>query len=530
MISSPRPRPVRRCLIRLGLTALSVAFFALSFPAGPWPDLVWLYLVPVQIVLDGTAPRQGFAWGLCFGFLIGACATFWGAIGLHLWVNLPVSKAVLYTGILWLYAGVPYGIYGLITGWFNTRTPRLSLLGPASKAALLTVLVAGVPSPLPVNPSHSLYTRPLFIQVLDLGGVPLLLFILNFANILTAQVLLKAWRKKTVIVPLVTLCLLFGTVTGYGWLRLTQIRSEIGALPKEKTITIGSVQPNIPVVGTRIPAALEKAAALSRELIEKVPEAALLVWPELPVGFSWHEDNEECQKIVSLARSVKRPFLISTVKFQDKGEGYYNTAMIIGGQDAKTRTYRKQRLVPFGEYLPLEDSFPVLRTLFPGALEYRPGHEDILFEIAPGISAVPSICYEVLFPDHTRKFIQKGGNIILNMTDDAWFGKSPASAVLLASGLYRAVEFRVPMVRTTNSGNGCFIRATGEIVPGSRTPCFQEAATAFPLAVPKTTSLYLKWGDTFFYGLALWLALFSVTKIWRTSRQKGLHPYQRISS
>ena len=130
--------------------------------------------------------------------------------------------------------------------------------------------------------------------------------------------------------------------------------------------------------------------------------------------------------------------------------------------------FGKQRLVPFGEYLPLEDYFLVLRALFPGTLKYLPGHEDILFKVAPGILAVPSICYEAMFQDHIRKFIPKGGNVIFNMTDDAWFGKSPASAVLLAAGLYRAVEFRVPMVRTTNSGNGCFIRATGEIVPKDR--------------------------------------------------------------
>ena len=517
MISAPRPRPGMRCLIRLGLTALSAGIFALSAPSGPWPDLVWLYLVPVQIAINTTGARQGGAYGLFFGFLISAGTYFWGAFGLHLWVNLPVFKAVLYTGLFCLYAGIPYGLYGLVTGWF---TARATPLGSISKAALLTVLVAGFPNPFPFNPSHSLYTRPLFIQVLDLGGVPLLLFILNLASLLTTELLLYARRKKSIIAPLITLCLLFGTVTGYGWLRLTQIRSEIKVLPGEKTITIASVQPNIPLYGTNVQTALEKAAALSQELIDKVPEADLVVWPEIPVWFTWDEENEKCRKIISLARSVKRPFLICTGEFQNNGHGYYNMAVMIGRQDTKNQVYRKQRLVPFGEYLPLEESFPGLRALFPGTLEYRAGHEDILFEIAPGVLGIPSICYEVMFPDHIRKFIRKGGNVILNMTDDAWFGKSPASAVLLAAGLYRAVEFRVPMVRTTNSGNGCFIRATGEIVPGSRTPEFQGTATAFPLVVPETGSLYLKWGDTFFWGLALWLVLSSGIKLWRISRPK----------
>ena len=514
-VSGPRPLLVRRCLIRLGLTGFCAGIFALSFPPGPWPDLVWFYLVPVQIALDTAGPKQGAAWGLWSGFLICSGTYFWGAFGLHLWVNLPVYKAVLYTGLFCLYAAIPYGLYGFATGWFNARaTP----LGSVSKAALLTVLVTGFPNPFPINPGHSLYTRPLFIQVLDLGGVPLLLFILNLASLLTTELILNASRKKSVIAPFVLLCLVLGSVTGYGWLRLAQIRSEIKALAPEKNITIASVQPNIPLVGTKVQTALEKASALSLELVDKVPEAALVVWPEIPVWFTWTPDDPKCLKIISLARSLKRPFLFCTGQFQDKGNGYYNTAMMVSGQDTKSQVYRKQRLVPFGEYLPLENSFPVLRFLFPGTLEYLPGHEDTLFEIAPGILAVPGICYEVIFPDHIRKFIRKGGNVILNMADDAWFGKSPASSVLLAAGLYRAVEFRVPMVRTTNSGNGCFIRATGEIVPGSRTPDFQEAATAFALAVPGTGSLYLRWGDTFFYGIALGLVLFSGIKICRVCR------------
>lgn len=102
--------------------------------------------------------------------------------------------------------------------------------------------------------------------------------------------------------------------------------------------------------------------------------------------------------------------------------------------------YRKCILLPFGEYLPFEKRFPFLRKVFPGVLQYLQGTETALFEITGTKRIIPTLCYEFVFPGLIREFAQAGGNILLNLADDIWFGDSEASAIHLALGVYRSIS------------------------------------------------------------------------------------------
>jgi len=148
-----------------------------------------------------------------------------------------------------------------------------------------------------------------------------------------------------------------------------------------------------------------------------------------------------------------------------------------------------------------------LRKLFIDSADYVAGHQDILFEIKKGCRIIPTICYEVIFSGDIRRFVKKGGNIIVNMADDAWFGKGSASAFHMSLGIYRAIEYRVPVVRVTNSGNGLFVRASGEIVPGSRTPDFRKEVKTFPIRIPEKRSPYTRIGNAFLYLITILLFL-----------------------
>ncbi len=462
--------------------------------------LAWLYLVPAGLAMRGAGPRDGLACGLFFGFFAWMCAIWWVSLGLNLWTDLPMSRAWLYTMLYCGYASLPYAMFGLVNGLANARGKHIN---PVLNAALLTLFVTWHPTLFPGNPGHSLYTCPVFIQILDVAGVPGLFFVLNLVNLCLVEAcgrLLSEGRSAAG--SLVWACILFALVAGYGQYRLYQFRDEAAA----RTVTIASVQPNISLGGVEAVSAVKKAAELSYGAVRKFPGAQALVWPEMPVWFDFKGDPEVRKILNSAVAGLKKPFVVCLGEFVENGPGYFNSAMMIT-EPGRNVTYRKRRLLPFGEYLPLEKKLPWLRKIFPGTLNYQPGQQQVLFDLAPSVKAIPTICYEIIFPDPIRSAVRSGGNLILNMTDDAWFGDSPASAVHLALALFRSVEFRTPLVMVTNSGNGCFVRATGEIVPGSRTPMFTAKVTGFPLRIFRTRSPYLTLGNLFLYGLVLYAAL-----------------------
>ena len=170
--------------------------------------------------------------------------------------------------------------------------------------------------------------------------------------------------------------------------------------------------------------------------------------------------------------------------------------------------------------MPLEKEFPWMRRLFPSALDYIPGRDTTLLPIEGKARVIATICYEVLFSNYIQEFIDKGGDIIINIVDDAWFGQSNASSVHMALAVYRAVEYRVPLVRVTNSGNGAFVQPTGEFIPGSRTPLFQEVISAYEIYIPQKRSPYSRGGGLFVWVLAVIWGVDALGVVWFRSKRK----------
>ena len=466
--------------------------------------LAWVCLVPAGIAIRTAGPWEGLACGLFFGFFIWMTAIWWVCLGLNRWTDIPMSRAWLYTFLYCGYAALPYAMFGLANGLAKVRGKAL---GPVLNAALLTLFVTWLPNLFPGNPSHSLYVCPVFIQTLDLAGVPGLFFVLNLVNLWLAEAGGRWLANQPAAKPMVLACVLFTLISGYGQYRLYQFREGAGV----RTVTLASVQSNISLDTADAARAVQKAVDLSAVAVHDYPGVQALIWPEMPVWYDFEGDPDGRGILESAVADLKRPFVVCIGEMPQQQHGYFNSAMMINGAGKKV-VYRKRRLLPFGEYLPLEKKWPWLRTVFPGTLNYRPGQREVLFDLAPSVKAIPTICYEIIFPDQIRSAVRRGGNLILNMTDDAWFGNSPASGVHLALGLFRAVEFRPPMVMVTNSGNGCFVKASGEIEPGSRTPLFAPKVTCFPLKIFNKKSFYLTTGNFFLYGLTLYALLAVLAK------------------
>lgn len=439
-------------------------------------------------------------------------------------VHLSPWQAWAWTFVFCILHGLPYGLFGYLAGRLRLLE---SQLGAVLAAAALTVIGLWYPHMFPGSEANSLSPWPLFIQVLDLGGVPLLLFCVYLVNFLLVRAII-GWRSRQVWLPsLVCATAVLAFLAGYGGWRLHELHGQMETANGGQQITVLSIQPDVPIDpkspdvpppdrGNNITTVL----AMSIEGARRCRGADLIVWPELPFAFDRQVANND---LPLLAQVTGKALMLPCVSASgDTGKTAYNSVTFIGKDGTVGEEYRKLLLVPFGEYIPLERQLPFLRKVFPGVMSFVAGDKGpVVYDLGAGRRLIPSLCYEAIFTEHIRRFVERGGNVLINMTDDAWFGDSPASLAHLSVALFRTVEYRIPLVRVTNSGVGAFVQPTGEIVPGSQTPLFQKGDTAFALYIPRERSPYSRFGDAFLYVLTAACAVGLGMQSLRLRAEKG---------
>jgi len=494
----------------LGLPLLSSFFYWLSSPACSLSLTVWACLVPLGISLHRASSRQGFVAGLVYGVCFWLFAAWWLKNALVSMAHLPPWQAWAWTLVFCMLHGLPYGLFGYLVGRLKLME---SMLGSLLAAAALTVIRIWYPQMFPGSEANSLSSWPVLIQALDLGGVPLLLFCVYLVNFQLVRAVI-GWRSRQVWLPsLVCAAAVLAFLAGYGGWRLHELHGQMAAARSGQQLTVLSIQPDVPIdpKSPDVPTldrgnTITTVLAMSIEGARRSRGAELIVWPELPFAFDRQVANNDLPRLAQVAGKALLLPCITTAG--DNGATHYSSVTFIGRDGTIGEEYRKLLLVPFGEYLPLEKRFPLMRKLFPGVLDFSAGTQDpVVYDLGEGRRLIPSLCYEAIFTGHTRRFVERGGNVLVNMVDDAWFGRSPASLVHLSMALFRTVEYRIPLVRVTNSGVGAFIQPTGEIVPGSQTPLFQKAATAHALFIPPERSFYSRFGDVFLHALTAALLL-----------------------
>jgi apolipoprotein N-acyltransferase len=173
--------------------------------------------------------------------------------------------------------------------------------------------------------------------------------------------------------------------------------------------------------------------------------------------------------------------------------------------------YDKIHLVPYGEYVPLKKFFPFIYKMVEGIGAFYPGQNISLLNL-PEASFGVLICYEVIFPDLTRRFVKKGALFLVNITNDAWFGKTSAPYQHLSMAVFRAIENRRFIARAANTGISAFIDATGEIKSPSK--LFTESLITGKIGLLTIPTFYTNYGDVFaLLSALLSVALFSIAML-----------------
>lgn len=223
-------------------------------------------------------------------------------------------------------------------------------------------------------------------------------------------------------------------------------------------------------------------------------EQGLVVWPEVPAPFSLR-DRAFAERAEKIARDSGSDFLLGVVGWEPGTNGQlaaYNSAALLDGQGRQEFQYDKIHLVPFSEYVPWRDFFWFAKNLTGLAGDFRSGTQYAVGQL-PGGRFSTFICYEAVFPNEVRRFVLDGAGLLINLSNDGWFGRSSAPAQHLQMARVRAVEFRRWLLRDTNNGYTVSVDPYGRIA-ARMAPDIRGELDA-PYGFRSDMSLYARWGD-----------------------------------
>ena len=236
-----------------------------------------------------------------------------------------------------------------------------------------------------------------------------------------------------------------------------------------------------------------------------------MIWPETATPFYFNGNNPADRALTTdISEFVKKngtPLLFGSPTYQVKSLRtvvLHNSAFLLSGEGKVLARYHKFHLVPFGEYVPLKGVLFFVEKMVQAIGDFEPGKDYTVMTVPDGRSPSQEvkfstvICYEIIFPDLVRRFVDEGAQVVTTITNDAWFGKSAAPYQHFSMAVFRAIENRVPIARAANTGISGFIDAKGGILAASG--IFTEAYLTQTLVPGNTKTFYTQYGDLFSYA------------------------------
>jgi apolipoprotein N-acyltransferase len=481
----------------LALSALSGLLLAASFPSLGYSFLAWFALVPLLFALRDQTVRTGLWLSGSFGLVFFCGTVYWVTNSVHFYGHVPLLPASLITLLLCVILAlfiVPFG--GALVHIRATHSRLLFLAAPALWVTLeyaRTHLFSGFPWALL---GYSQYRSLPVIQIADLFGVYGISFLIVLVNIGIAEVL--ADRKRYF--PLLAAAIMTAVVVGYGYYRLNAPESA-------GSIRIAVVQGNIEQDKKWDPSYQGEVVATYKRLTLKALEQRpdLVVWPETatPFYFGGSGDNEKwTNDLRQFVRIMNTSLLFGSATYEVKPARVIdlrNSAFLLDRDGATSAVYNKMHLVPYGEYIPMKKILFFVEKLVQAIGDFQTGTEYTVMKVRPpagnAVALSTVICYEIIFPDLVRRFVNNGATVMTTITNDAWFGRTGAPYQHFSMAVLRAVENHVPIARAANTGISGFIDAKGRIL--ETTGIFTEAYLTRSLSPSTKKTIYTRYGDIF---------------------------------
>jgi len=489
---------------QFGYLLFSAALLTLSFPKTSWSFLAWVAFIPLFKALEGQPGRKRLALGYTMGFFYSLGVFYWVTHSMRYYghLSLPISISMLV--LLALYLALFPAVFGLLWGLFPAGGFFSLIWAPALWVGLeylRACLLTGFPWALV---GYSQYRLLPLIQVAEYTGVYGLSFLILLINQALYQLFVKSgdhrpWSLK------------WGEAAAAGGLLVLVVAHGYAVLPenrkaddRSKQIKVSIIQGNIDQMVKWNPAHQEETITiytdLSKESLSKLsairPEdktAPLLIWPETAVPFYFLNEHRLTGRLFALSRETNAHLLFGSPAVGQKNHRphYYNRAYLLS-PSGQVAYYDKVHLVPFGEYVPLKRFLPFVHRMVESIGEFSTGPRPYGLDHPEGKIGI-LICFETIFPEISRALKRDGCRLLVNITNDAWFGDTSAPYQHLSMLTLRAVENRVWIARAANTGFSALIDSSGRII--RKSSLFEKAALQDIIPLREGSTFYSRHGD-----------------------------------
>ncbi|MDM8551419.1 apolipoprotein N-acyltransferase, partial [Desulfobacterales bacterium HSG2] len=343
------------------------------------------------------------------------------------------------------------------------------------------------------------------IQISDMFGVYGVSFLIALSNAALFLMFLclarKDWHGAKVSKRLATgtmalFTLIFGLVWLYGAQRVKSV-DESGTV--SPSIKAAIVQGNIDQAKKwdRLFRRFSTQKYIDLSLSAKPEHPDLIVWPETATPFYFVNNVRMTQMVMNGIQRAGSNFLIGSPSFirKEKEEvDYHNSAYLIGPNGEIKGKYDKVHLVPFGEYVPLKKWLSFAGKIVEHAGDFKPGKKGDTISLGDYRLGV-QICYEIIFPNLAGAMVKNGAVLLINITNDAWYGTTSAPYQHFSMTIFRAVENKRSLIRSANTGISGFIDPVGRVI--ASTSLFEDAVLIHSVPLLNKRTIYTRVGDLF---------------------------------
>jgi apolipoprotein N-acyltransferase len=453
--------------------AIAAALGALLGYASPWVQFpAAALLLPLSLMMLGMAAptaRQAFRYSWQAGTLASLACLYWVYWPIEHYGEINWALALPVPVLLSMAMGCYYGCFGLMVRFSKriSAVPAALFLGLAWTAMELAqaTLLSGFSW---LTLSSAFVAWPIVAQGAAYVGA---YGLSGFIVLVLAGLIHSGRGKASLLVSLAALC----AILGVGWHRLSTYAETTPA--HTVAIVQGNIDQSIKWDPEYQQATVQKYLNLSRKVVD-ASDPELIVWPETAMPFYFQDESLLRIPVLDFVRNGKAALVLGSPAYErTDGPGsfvLYNRAFLLDKQHQTHSWYDKEHLVPFGEYMPLASILP-LQKLVSGVGDFVPGQNEHALktgDLALGVL----VCYEAIFEGLAQDRVSQGANLLVNISNDAWFGDTSAPHQHLQLAALRAIEQGRYLVRSTNTGISAFIDPLGRIKIAG--PQFQELAAA----------------------------------------------------
>jgi len=427
-------------------SSISGVLLALSFPKTEISLFAWVAFIPLFFIFEANKAKQNISFGFLTGFVFWFITIYW-------------LKYVTWFGliVLCIYLALYFSLFSFLASLILKSKKSALFLIPAIWVVLEFIranIFSGFGWALL---GYSQYKNIFIIQFADLFGSFAVSFLVMLVNVFIF-LLVKGIVLKKAFIPrkqIALVLILFVLVISYAAFKLESKKSN-------SFYRLGIIQGNI---------AQDKKwdSTLSGEIFAKYKRLTLkadnddldlIIWPETALSFYLNFEENNIDKVKKLMAGFKKPILAGAIVY--KHDDFYNSALLFNTR--KLERYDKMHLVPFGEYIPFRKRLPILENIVNMVMpieDFKSGKDYTIFDV--GFKFGVLICFEDTLGYLSRNLVKCGAQVLVNITNDAWFMDSSSPYQHLQASVFRAIENRTPLVRCANTGVSCFIDKNGMI-------------------------------------------------------------------